>query len=99
MSQYKETNDKYIEGGGQVLKENALLQKQHSIMPSSSGIKVVETTHNKGKVVNDIPELSLQDFPVICSVPTKNGFESLHRGYRGSKSAPPDKEGGLNLTL
>ncbi|XP_016499265.2 uncharacterized protein LOC107817887 [Nicotiana tabacum] len=71
-------------------------QKQHSIMPSSSGIKVVETTHNKGKVVYDIPELSLQDFPVICSVPTKNGFESLHRGYRGSKSAPPDKEGGAN---
>ncbi|XP_019224047.1 PREDICTED: uncharacterized protein LOC109205757 [Nicotiana attenuata] len=50
---------------------------------------------DKGK--DKVPELNLQEFPILCSVPTKNVFAVLNRDQGGSKSAPPDKGGGTSF--
>nr|XP_009764135.1 PREDICTED: uncharacterized protein LOC104215897 [Nicotiana sylvestris] len=94
----KKTSDKHTKGNKQIQKENAVIQKQQSItMPSSNGVRNEDITPNKGKTVNNVSELNLQDFPILSSVSTKNGFEVLNRGYDGSHLAPPDK-GGLSDT-
>lgn len=55
------------------------------------------STPNKGKAIRKVPELSLHDFPILCSVSTKNDFEVLNRGYGGSQSAPPNKRGEITF--
>lgn len=53
-------------------------------------------TPDKGKTIDRVLELNLQEFSILSSVPTKNVFAVLNRGHRGSKSAPPDKGGGTS---
>lgn len=53
-------------------------------------------TPDKGKTIDNVPKLNLQEFPILCSVPIKNVFAVLNRDQGGSKSAPPDKGGGTN---
>lgn len=53
-------------------------------MQNTRGVQSAEVTPNKGKKVFEVPELTFHDFPILCSVPVKNGFEVLYRDYGGS---------------
>lgn len=75
-----------MEGGGQQQRTLALEihEQQPKFTQNTRGVQSAKVTPNKGKKVSEVPEPTLHDFPILCSVPVKNGFEVLHKGCDGS---------------
>nr|XP_016464393.1 PREDICTED: uncharacterized protein LOC107787350 [Nicotiana tabacum] len=73
-------------------KEVTQQTQQISIAGSEEGLEE-QVRKNKGKALQS-PEFNLQNFPMLCSVPVKNGFGVLQGGDSVVQTTPLDKGGG-----
>ncbi|XP_019230577.1 PREDICTED: uncharacterized protein LOC109211493 [Nicotiana attenuata] len=84
-----------IEKQVEQIKENKQqIQQVNEKMNATPENRIEEQTgKNKGKAIES-PEFNLQNFPIFCSVPIKNGFGVLHGGYSEEQDLPLDRGGG-----
>lgn len=72
------------------------LNEEKSVTPTSRTEEQVDKS--RGKAVASL-EFNLQNFPILCSVPTKNDFGVLHGVHSEDQVPPLDREGGGSKTL